>query len=41
MGYGSDWGLMGGLNGYGVITWLVITIDLILLGVLLWKKISK
>jgi len=41
MGYGGDWGPMGGLDGYGVITWLVVTIDLILLGVWLWKQITK
>ena len=42
MGYGNDWGVMGGGWGaFGIITWLVVVIDLILLGVWLWKKINK
>ncbi|HEY9583075.1 MAG TPA: hypothetical protein VJK09_02050 [Candidatus Paceibacterota bacterium] len=40
--YGGDWGLMGGGFGFlGVVTWLVIIIDGILLGIWLWQKISK
>lgn len=39
MGYG-DWGLMGG-GTLGSITWLVVFIDLVLLGVWLWKQIKK
>lgn len=43
MGYGN-WGynMMG--SGFGVLAtifWLVILIDLILLGVWLWKQINK
>ncbi len=37
-GYGS---MMGGFGSLGFITWLVVTIDLILLGVWLWQQISK
>ncbi len=36
-GYGS----MAGGGSFGIITWLVIMIDLILLGVWLYKQISK
>jgi hypothetical protein len=36
-GYGgmADWGT------FGVITWIVVFVDLILLGVWLWKQINK
>ncbi len=37
-GYGSmmgDWGVLG------VITWIVILVDLVLLGIWLWKQIKK
>ncbi|MBI2023340.1 hypothetical protein HYT01_02125 [Candidatus Giovannonibacteria bacterium] len=39
-GYG---GMMGGYGGglFMVITWLAVTIDLILLGIWLWQHISK
>jgi uncharacterized membrane protein len=39
-GYGGDWGMMGGFGTFGFITWLVVIIDLILLGIFLWKKIK-
>lgn len=40
MGY--YWGMMsGGYNFFGIITWAAVLIDLILLGILLWKKIQK
>jgi len=42
MGYGYGSGsMMGGLAGFGAITWLVVTIDLVLLGIWLWQQISK
>lgn len=41
MDYGNDWGMMGGMGAFGIITWFVVTIDLILLGIWLWKKINK
>ena len=41
MGYDGGWGMMGGGGLFGIITWLVIVVDLILLGVWLWKKIQE
>ena len=41
MGYGGSYGLMSGAGYFGVITWLVIVIDLVLVGVWLWQHISK
>ncbi len=43
MGYGYNYGGMmgGGWTGLGIITWLALTIDLVLLGVWLWKQIKK
>ena len=41
MGYDGGWGMMGGVGLFGIITWLVIVVDLILLGVWLWKKIQE
>ncbi len=42
--YGGRWGMMGGgdFGGlFGIITWIVVIVDLVLLGVWLWKKISS
>jgi uncharacterized membrane protein len=39
--YGSGWSMMGGMGFLGVITWLVVIADLVLLGIWLWKKISS
>lgn len=33
--------MMNGIGGYGFITWLVVTVDLVLLGIWLWKQIKK
>lgn len=41
MGYGNSWGMMGGGAGFGFVTYLVVLVDLILLGIWLWKQISK
>ena len=42
MGYGyNGWGMMGGAGLFSGITWLVIIVDLILVGIWLWQKISK
>jgi len=41
MMYGYNYGDMMGAGGFGLITWLVIFIDLILLGIWLWKQIKK
>lgn len=32
--------IMGG-STFGIITWLVVIIDLVLLGIWLWKKINQ
>ena len=37
MGYG----MMGGAGVFGSITWLVIVVDLVLVGIWLWQHISK
>ncbi len=37
-GYGS---MMGGFGSLGLLLWLVVFIDLVLVGVWLWKQISK
>lgn len=37
-GYGS---MMGGFSSLGLITWLVVIVDLALVGVWLWKQIAK
>lgn len=37
MGYN----MMGGVGTFAIITWLLVMIDLALLGVWLWKRISK
>ena len=37
----GDWGLMGGMGTLGAATWLVVFIDLVLLGVWLWKQIQR
>lgn len=39
-GYGNMMGWSGGF-GLGILTWIVLLIDLILLGVWLWKQIQK
>jgi hypothetical protein len=41
MGYGNNWGMMGEVGFFGLITWLVIIVDLVLVGIWLWKQISK
>ena len=40
MGY-DGWGMMGGAGLFGGITWLVVIVDLVLVGVWLWKQIQK
>jgi hypothetical protein len=39
MGYG--YGSMGGLGLLGLLTWLAVLVDLVLVGVWLWKHITK
>lgn len=41
MGYYGNWGMMGGMGWFMVLTWLLLTIDLALLGIWLWQKINK
>jgi len=42
MGYGYGYeGMMGGMGSFGFLTWLVVFVDLVLLGIWLWQKISK
>lgn len=40
MNYGYG-GMMGGSSTLAVLTWLVVIVDLVLLGVWLWKHIQK
>ncbi len=35
------WGLLGGMSTIAFLTWLILFIDLVLLGVWLWKQIDK
>lgn len=40
---GSDWGhnMAGGYGLIGALMWLILLIDLVLLGIWLWKQIAK
>ena len=40
MGYGYYGNMMGGMGLFGFITWLVVIVDLVLLGMWLWKQVS-
>lgn len=40
MGY-QNWGMMGGIGSIGFITWAVLLIDLVLVGIWLWQQIGK
>lgn len=39
MGYG--YGGLGSVSVLGLLTWLAVLVDLVLLGVWLWKQVSK
>lgn len=41
MGFGNYGNMMGSFGLVGTIIWVVVLIDLILLGVWLWKQINK
>jgi len=42
MGYGTGWSMIGsGAGLFLAIFWIVILVDLVLLGVWLWQKITK
>lgn len=34
-------GMMGGAGIFGALTWLVLFVDLVLVGIWLWQHISK
>lgn len=40
MNYGYG-GMMGGIGGFGFLTWIIVFVDLILVGIWLWQQISK
>ena len=40
-GYGSGMQGWGGMGTWGLLTWLVVFIDLVLLGLWLWKQLTK
>ncbi|MDP4010257.1 MAG: hypothetical protein Q8P37_00095 [Candidatus Spechtbacteria bacterium] len=41
MYYDGNWGMMSGWGLFGAITWLVVMIDLVLVGIWLWKQVNK
>lgn len=41
MGYGYYGNMMCGLGFFGVITWLIVIVVLVLFGAWLWKQISR
>jgi hypothetical protein len=42
IGYGNaGWGMMGGAGIFGPLVGIVVLVDLILLGIWLWQKVSK
>lgn len=41
MGWGGNMNMMGASGGFGFLIWLVLLVDLVLLGVYLLKKIQK
>ena len=41
MGYYGSWGMMGGAGLIGSVIWVVVLVDLVLLGIWLWKRITK
>jgi hypothetical protein len=40
-GGGAGWGMMGDAGLVGTIIWLVVVIDLVLVGVWLWQQVTK
>ena len=40
MGYGYE-GMMSEAGVFGLLTWIVVLVDLVLVGVWLWQQISK
>jgi len=41
MGFGGYGGMMGGVGIFGSLFGIVVLIDLVLLGIWLWKQIQK
>ena len=42
MNYGyNGWSVMGNAGFFGGIIWLVVIVDLVLVGIWLWQQISK
>ncbi len=41
MNYGYAGMMGGGIGVFGPLTWLVVFVDLVLVGVWLWQQISK
>lgn len=39
--WGGYSGMMGNFGLFGFLTWLAVFIDLVLLGIFLWKKLQK
>jgi uncharacterized membrane protein len=37
----GDLSMMGGVGTWGTIMWIVVLVDLVLLGIWLWKQIQK
>ena len=40
MGYEYS-GMMGGMRVFGLLTWIVVLVDLVLVGMWLWQQISR
>lgn len=41
MGYEYGGMMGGGFGTIGIIAWIAVTVDLVLLGIWLWKQINK
>jgi hypothetical protein len=41
MGYGYEGTMMGEMGTLGLLTWLVVLVDLVLAGIWLWQQIAK
>lgn len=41
MGYGYGAGMMSGTGIFGLLAWIVVLVDLVLVGIWLWQQISK
>ncbi|MES2014684.1 MAG: hypothetical protein V4437_02620 [Patescibacteria group bacterium] len=41
MNYAYGGGMLAGMSTFGLLTWLIILADLVLVGIWLWQKITK